>query len=202
MLARSLFAAGLLAGACTAQAQVIFSDNFNADTQGLNKTTFVNGWTVTNGTVDVIGTGFFDLYPGQGNYVDLDGSMGDAGVFGRSLSLTGGETYTASFLLGGSQRGDTNIVNVMFGTTMSSFTLLSNDPLGARSIAFTPGSTGSYVLSFANVGGDNLGAILDDVAVRGAVAAIPEPETYALMLAGLGAVGFIARRRKQGSGRA
>ncbi len=30
----------------------------------------------------------------------------------------------------------------------------------------------------------------------GTVAAIPEPETYALMLAGLGAVGFVARRRR------
>jgi len=30
------------------------------------------------------------------------------------------------------------------------------------------------------------------------LAAIPEPETYAMMLAGLGLMGFVARRRKQG----
>ena len=36
-------------------------------------------------------------------------------------------------------------------------------------------------------------AILDNVRI----AAIPEPETYAMMLAGLGLLGFIARRRKQ-----
>jgi hypothetical protein len=28
-------------------------------------------------------------------------------------------------------------------------------------------------------------------------AAIPEPETYALMMAGLGVIGFVARRRKK-----
>lgn len=31
-----------------------------------------------------------------------------------------------------------------------------------------------------------------------AIAAVPEPETYAMMLAGLGLVGFAARRRRQG----
>jgi len=34
------------------------------------------------------------------------------------------------------------------------------------------------------------------VVSRFAVAAVPEPETYAMMLAGLGLVGFLARRRK------
>jgi hypothetical protein len=30
------------------------------------------------------------------------------------------------------------------------------------------------------------------------VTAVPEPETYALFMAGLGLMGFIARRRKNG----
>ena len=36
-----------------------------------------------------------------------------------------------------------------------------------------------------------------EVANFSIVAAVPEPETYVLMLAGLGAVGFMNRRRRQ-----
>jgi len=37
---------------------------------------------------------------------------------------------------------------------------------------------------------------LDGVTITGQVAAIPEPSAYGLMLAGLGVLGFVARRRK------
>ncbi len=59
---------------------------------------------------------------------------------------------------------------------------------------------------YLNVFADNAGELFDQVRFvstsnafesdNHAFAAIPEPETYAMMLAGLGLMGFIARRRK------
>ena len=180
-----ILAAVLLSAAGAANAVTVFSDNFNADVNGLNTVSFVGGWSVANGTVDTIGSPppFFDLIPGNGHYIDLDGSTRDAGEFSKALLLTGGVTYTASFDLAGSQRGDSNIVDVAFGTTLNAYTLASADPLGTASLVFTPGTTGLYSLSFANRGGDNIGALLDNVNVT-MTTAVPEPSTYALMLAG------------------
>jgi hypothetical protein len=59
--------------------------------------------------------------------------------------------------------------------------------------------TGSFRLEFGVVNWDDelfqSGMAFDGITIAG-VPLIPEPETYALMLAGLGAVGFVARRRK------
>lgn len=66
-------------------------------------------------------------------------------------------------------------------------------------------SFSQYVQFVADVGVDITGLIFSntpptnafEVANFSVTAPIPEPETYALMLAGLGAVGFIARRRRR-----
>lgn len=192
---RVIASAMLLSVAAAAPAQVIFTDNFDGNPLGLNRTP--GGWTVTEGTVDTVGTGFFDFYPGNGAYIDLDGSTSNAGVLSRSFSLLAGTTYTASFVLGGSQRSDSNTVDVAFGSASGSFVVASSAPLTTYSVQFAPDADGSFSLSFANQGGDNLGALLLSVSVEQGVAApIPEPQTYALLLVGLAAVGAAVRRRR------
>ena len=75
----------------------VFQDTFDAESQGLNKTTLTN-WTVT-GKVDVIGTGFFPFYPGNGNYLDMDGSPGNGTITPAPLTLSPG-CYQLSFEMG------------------------------------------------------------------------------------------------------
>jgi hypothetical protein len=51
-----------------------------------------------------------------------------------------------------------------------------------------------FVLGFND--GSKIDADYDDLVVGFKVTAVPEPETYALLLAGLGVMGFVARRRR------
>jgi hypothetical protein len=188
----------------TSRAVPLFGDNFNTETLALNYTGFAN-WTVSNGTVDLIGNpSFFDLQPGNGRYVDLDGSTSQAGTMTSSaLTLTGGVTYDLTFSLAGSQRGDTNTVNygIEFhsGSVLdvsASQTLASGASFGVFSLSFTPSSstTDAHIV-FHNLGGDNIGLLLDNVAVNAQAAGVPEPGS--LLLLGFGLVGLAAWRRMQ-----
>ena len=57
---------------------------------------------------------------------------------------------------------------------------------------------GKYYIKVAgNATGANGGLYSGAISVA-AITAVPEPETYAMMLAGLGALGFLARRRRNG----
>jgi hypothetical protein len=197
MKLRSIVAAAALFGVTGAQAVEIFSDNFNAAIEGLS--VVPTGWTVTDGTVDVVGT-VFPLCEGTGLCVDLDGSSSNAGVLSRNFDLQGGVLYTLSFDLAGSQRGSIDDVEVRFGSALLNIDdIASAAPNTTYTLDFTPAADGSFAVSFANAGGDNLGAILDNVAINGAVQVIPEPETYALMLLGLGALAQTVRRRRRGA---
>lgn len=188
----SLLATALLATSAQA-GTVFFSDDFNANTLGLNKAP--TGWTVTNGTVDIVGPSLFgELCHGSGKCIDLDGSTNDAGVLSRSFSLVAGTSYTLTFDLAGNRRNNTTETGVVtFGTSVLNYSLPGTQKAYVGySLLFKPLTTGNYTLSFANAGGDNIGAILDNVKITSAV---PEPASAATLLLGLAGVAVAKRRR-------
>jgi len=198
MLLRQLLAAAAIvtASASSHAAVTVFTDNFDADATRNNATSFVMGWTVTNGTVDLDGQGFVhNELPGNGHYVDLDGSTLRAGVLSNSINVNGGQTYTMSFAIAGNQRNwGSDTVDVSFGTTTQTYVIGQSDALSTKTLTFTPTSSGLSTFSFHNRGGDYRGAFLEQVTIT----TVPEPETYAMLLAGLAGIGLVARRRRHG----
>ena len=80
----------------------------------------------------------------------------------------------------------------------------NSHPYGSTNFGSFAGGTGSYTFNLPTAGnyhvditGTATGAFGGTYAVGLQVAAVPEPETYAMLLAGLGVMGAIARRRKQ-----
>lgn len=178
---------------------ILFQDNFNAENGGyaaLNYSGF-NNWNVTDGSVDLIGNDSWDFHPGNGLYVDLDGSTSNAGVLTTKASFTYlfNKWYRLDFDLGRSQpyNGD-NEVTVIVSFVNTSYTIYDIEPLTSYSIKFfDDGTSGPAIvgaISFSNAGGDNIGAVLDNVTLT----QVPEPTT--LLLLGLGLIGLAGMRRK------
>jgi hypothetical protein len=112
----------LIGSAGAARATPIFTDNFEGDSTGLNKTTF-NNWTVSDGTVDLIGTGTaWNWFPEYGKYVDMDGSSGNAGkLLSSQTFVLGPGDYLLQFELAGNQRsGNPDMVTVQVNTGITS----------------------------------------------------------------------------------
>jgi hypothetical protein len=190
-----VFASLMLSIQNMASANIIFSDNFDSENGGnyaLNYAGFTN-WQVTNGTVDLIGANSpWDLQPGNGLYIDLDGSTNSAGLFSKAFTLTPGQ-YELSFSLAGSHRGTTEDVTVEVGDPLffEMFELNTDQDFEQIIRHFTvPETETNVTLSFHNAGGDNIGALLDNVKL----ASIPEPASISLL--GFGLFGLFGLRKR------
>jgi len=176
---------------------LVFSDNFDANTIGLNKVPA--GWSISNGgTVDIVSSAYLlPCFGGGGTCVDLNGSSSKPGnLFSPTFSLTANQAYSATFELAGNARLiQTDTVSVLFGTTTASFSRTRTNPFSLETVYFTPTTTGNYTLSFLDSNNlsnlDDVGALLDNVSVQ----AVPEPATYAMLLLGLGFIGIGTRRK-------
>lgn len=181
----------------SAHSAVILADDFDGNAVGLERTP--SGWRVHDGSVDLKGPGLDPhLCAGPGVCVDLDGSSNDAGVLEREIDLLGGFDYRLSFLLAGNRRLSGNETGVVrFGTASLAYLLTDRQTdYVDYELRFLPSVSGRYSVSFANDGGDNGGAILDQVRITRQDVDAPS----ALAAFGMAGAWLLGRRRRDQRG--
>jgi hypothetical protein len=162
----------------------------------------VSGWTVATDTTAWIGpTNPFGLSANDGSFfLDLTNYQPGAPFAGmtQTIATTPGATYALSFDLGGSNFwGRPDAITASAAGASATFTTPStgtNNDWQHVSMPFTASSATTTVLLQGAAGVNYIG--LDNASVDlVSASAVPEPGTWALMLAGFAVLGSIVRRR-------
>ncbi|MEP7099277.1 MAG: PEP-CTERM sorting domain-containing protein [Burkholderiales bacterium] len=122
----------------------------------------------------------------------------------QQVSITNGTQYTFGFdaylpANGFANAGDATFSATVGGFTFADFTVSQGSAQNWVHYSATGFGTGNGLVDFTFTFNTNMYPSKDVVIDRvyfAATPAVPEPETYALMLGGLAAMGFVARRRR------
>lgn len=183
--------------------ELIVNGGFEATTQ--HPGTFgiyssIPGFTVGPLGVEIRNARVGSAFEGN-NFAELD-TTGNSFI-SQSFATVANQNYTLSFAYSprAGIASTSNGIEVLFNH--NSLGIFTGNGVGNSGNVFTTqtlnllGINGTSTLLFRAVGtSDSLGGSLDAISVT-TTSPVPEPETYAMMLAGLGLLGFIARRRKK-----
>lgn len=184
---KSLFVAAMFAGSSLAAhaAPVDISHapvDLTADLLDYSSSDLINSFTLTQGQLAGAEYNFFsDTYT-----FSLSGSN-DLSALATSLKANAGSGLTLTGLSLGNADG------ILFHGALDLVNYTLQDQAWVLQSGNTPLSAGSYFLKIdgyvaSPAGGSYSGNL--------AIAAVPEPETYGMLLVGLGLIGFVARRRR------
>lgn len=205
---KAIILASLFAFAATsASAATLVNGSFEAGgdiapgsfrTVASGNNTTIAGWTVGGAGVDYIGT-YWQAADGNRS-IDLSGA--NAGSISQSFATVIGQAYKVAFSLSGNPDGG-------LGTKIATAAATGFAP---ASFTYTVGSANSRVnmlwdrvfytfraaatttnLSFTSGTSTAYGPAIDDVSIT----AVPEPAMWLTMIAGMGMVGVVARRRRR-----
>jgi hypothetical protein len=191
--------------AAPAAANLLVNGNFEASS---SQTMTPPGWTNIGHSEGVIayaafGTPAYDglYYYDLGGYGDASGPSGDG--IRQSVATMAGSLYTLTFGLSSENQSGTTSLDVLIGSQLTTFILnidgtgTFQKPFATQTISYFATSALTTISFIESVGGGANDPMIDGVIfdlARGGT--VPEPASWALMIAGIGLAGGGLRRRR------
>lgn len=151
------------------------------------------GWSNIGSGIELRNNVAGSAYDGS-NFVELDSYSNSA--IEQSIATAAGKHYTLNFAIQDRAGVDLSSQGVeVFWNGVSQGVFSNATNWTVKTLDLTA-SGATSTLRFAAAGtSDSLGTSLDKVSL--VAAPVPEPETYGMLLAGLGLMGLIARRKRK-----
>ena len=179
-----------------ANANVVVNGSFESDAQANGSWGIYSNLTGWTGSAElrnnVVGTASEGV-----NFVELD-TTANSTIF-QMINTTVGSEYTLNFDFSprAGVASNSNPIRAFWNNVL--LTTVTGSGIGKSgnnwvTLEFSVFGTGNDKLTFSAAGiSDSLGGRLDNVSL---ISAVPEADTSAMMLLGLGLMGFVASRRK------
>ena len=134
-----------------------------------------------------------DLSSGSTGFVNTPPAGAFVDVYTFTLPIATTLTGVVSSVVNGGQDVDFNSLVITGPSGPVSFSQVSFDPFEIWTISTGVLNAGAYTLTVTGTNSASIGTYAGNIAI----AAVPEPRTYALMLAGMVGIGFMSLRRRR-----